>query len=238
MVTERRQGQKGISSQAMEPLAASLLPEGSKVHSITQVQSLWAGFGYVYSVIADIPCSRLQTANGREGEGARLILKYVGAPVADATAEMNEGDLRKIYSYEVEQYFYSVLVPYMLQHTGADIAVADCVGNTRPQRIAALQKQAGQSLTQVPIALMLSDLRPRFPRSPSKRGLLDEAQAYAAIRWLARFHSFWMHKGNDAIKEMLRNDSLCRPPLSEARRRRASPEVTWRASVWLNGGYT
>ena len=207
----------------VEALVRSMLPVDWSIESISKGQSLWADFGSIYSLRCSSPDSE---------PSHQLILKLVSPPTSGKSSQ-DESTLRKLYSYEIEQYFYSRLVPLMQKSAGQPIAVARCFGSTLAQR------QSETSRKQEPIALLLEDLRPRFPRSPAKRGVLDQTQVYAALRWLARFHGFWWRQlhSNDG-QQLLREEDLVLAPLEEVVKRQEEPQRKQMSTVWANGGYT
>ncbi len=202
-----------------EEVAKALLPAGWKLQRSRRLQSLWAGFGSVHE---------LQCTDGA-GSSRPLILKLVAPPRRtrrQKEEEEDEGTLRKLFSYEVELFFYSEMVPRM--RATADgrecMRTGDCIGST----YAARRSDANQ-----PIALLLEDLRPSHPRSAGKRGTLDEAQSFAALRWLANFHGFWREH-----LDQFADKTFCAAPLEEARLRKADPGRARNTAAWQNGGYT
>lgn len=136
-------------------------------------------------------------------------MKYVKPPPTSDTE--SEGHIRKVVSYEVEQYFYAKLAPSL----PPNVSVAQCYTSTDDE---------GQ------VALILQDLRETFPVAGDKRAALNAAQVHAAIRWLAHFHGYWQGRTNE-----LRQHRLRLPPLQEVR---TSDDTTIDKGVWLNGGYT
>ncbi|PIB00898.1 hypothetical protein CB0940_00947 [Cercospora beticola] len=145
------------------------------------------------------------------GTSRFLILKYVRPPPSrDAESE---GHLRKVISYSVEQHFYTTLAPLIPR----EIAVAQCHASINAE---------GK------VALLLEDLRNRFPVAGEKKSALNKTQVHAAIDWLARFHGFWLQNLAQANKYRLRL-----PPLEDAQSREALEDHR-QGGVWLNGGYT
>lgn len=180
--------------------------------SCTELQTLWAGYGHVCAVEAR-PARR-----PGPGPPLRLVLKLVCPPDAAAGPD-DEGHVRKLLSYEVEQFFYDELAPRL----GDDVAVARFLASTRssPRRDAA---DGLQNLT----ATLLSDLRPRFPLAGHRRRPLAPRQVHAAVDWLPRFRrSSW-----DWLPRHL--DGFLGPPLLEAARRRRGCRSE---GLWRNGGY-
>jgi hypothetical protein len=124
-------------------------------------------------------------------------------------------------SYEVEQYFYSEVVPQL----GSDIGVANCLASTRDMNNA----KGSSELTGL-MATIMVDLRPKFPVAGEKRGALNRTQVCAALDWLASFHG----RSRDLLPANLEEYVL--PPLEESSRRQSSGKGG--RGLWLNGGYT
>ncbi|KAK1727879.1 phosphotransferase [Colletotrichum acutatum] len=200
---------------------------GLELFSLTELQTLWAGYGHICALTA-----KLADTNGAanldqkplpirpEEDGTyRLIIKLISPPRAKGT---DEGHLRKMLSYEVEQYFYQEIAPRLSD----DVAVAKCLASTldmdnKPR------KEELEGLT----ATIITDLRPDFPVAGEKRLVLNHEQVNAALDWLAKYHSSsWASLPDDLGQFVL-------PPLEEAKRREAGDGVT-EPKMWLNGGYT
>lgn len=129
-----------------------------------------------------------------ETDSETLIVKHIKPP-ASKTHTADEGHHRKMISYEVEQYFYSQLAPHLNQ----DAAVAKC--------FCSINKRSESSTK---VALVLEDLRQRFPVAGEKRGELNPIQVHAALKWLAAFHGhFW------ANSKHLSREDMRRPPMEE-----------------------
>ena len=212
-------------------VASSLLAEkGLKLDSIAVLQALWAGYGHVCEVTAS-PLLNDGTDKSESGEASSLdssakgktsfsyILKIISPPLAQK--QHDEGHMRKILSYKVEQYFYTHLATQL----PPSIPVAKCIASiyqTRPD---------GTSTT----AMIMTDLRQSFPVSGESRAVLNEIQVHAALKWLASFHGFWWTRVRDDIP----CDTLVRPPLVEESNSSAHTGlIRDGTSVWLNGGYT
>ncbi|KAL6879361.1 kinase-like domain-containing protein [Trichoderma novae-zelandiae] len=194
--------------------------------SCTTIQGLWAGYGHICAVsarpTANCDSSRWQRFSRAQGDGQsstiHLILKLVHPP----TEIGDEGHLRKMFSYEVEQYFYDEVAPHLTEN----IAVAQCFASTRSMQ----EKAVEHGIDHLVVSLM-NDLRLEFPVSGEKRAVLSSKQVYAALTWLAKFHSSsWTYMPSDLSEFLL-------PPLEEALRRKNDPESRGKA-LWLNGGYT
>ena len=127
----------------------------------------------------------------------------------------NEGHIRKILSYQVEQYFYTHLAPQMPK----EIAVAKCYTS------ASSIQQSNAT------AMLLGDLRQTHPIAGEKRAELSEEQTFAALDWLASFHGFWWGKVKD-----LDRSKFVRPPLEHFEQHKSTALKDH--TVWLNGGYT
>ncbi|OAL44854.1 hypothetical protein IQ07DRAFT_521464 [Pyrenochaeta sp. DS3sAY3a] len=189
--------------------SALLARKGLRLQSLTTIQSLWAGYGQICRIAATPENSNVQTPL----EVQSYILKLITPP---PTKENNEGHTRKILSYQIEQYFYSQLAPQL----PASIAVAKCLASINQHH------SNGTSTT----AMILSDLKERYPLAGEKRNVLSSTQAYAALDWLSGFHRFWWPRINDMDRS-----SLVRPPLEEVK---SDGQDASQKSVWLNGGYT
>ncbi|KAJ6438594.1 pig-p domain-containing protein [Purpureocillium lavendulum] len=237
------------SSSEPRHVAQVLLSElGLDVVSCKELQSLWAGYGHICAVVArPSPTSASSSGSstsqlherrfsesvgdgGGSGSGSlHLILKLISPP----TRHGDEGHLRKMLSYEVEQYFYDEVAPAMA--AGEDDggpAVAVCLASTRRRARGEGAEALGDDL----IAMVMTDLRPEYPIAGEKRATLDARQARAALEWLARFHSgSWK-----LLKPPGHLDpSLLLPPLQEeARRKQSGKAARTGKGLWLNGGYT
>lgn len=207
--------------------------------SLRKVQTLWAGYGHICQVTAraatKASAERMRELYGYDiavpgADGTdtfALILKLISSPPMstglDGEGE-DEGHLRKMISYEVEQNFYGSVAPRL----GRDLPMARCLSVTRGE----LGSDVPEGIT----ATLMTDLRPKYPVAGEKRAELNETQVYSALDWLANFHrKSWQILPIPLQKLML-------PPLQEAERRRrrrsGEEEKAPGHSVWLNGGYT
>lgn len=202
--SQMRKPMVSSTDPAIEQIATTLLARYDTSLQLTSVQilqSLWAGYGHICQVGA--------TYNGQT---ASCILKYINPPTATRNGSIpSEGHLRKVLSYQVEQYFYTELAHQMPK----DIGVANCCASSG--------EGSGT-------AMLLEDLKERFPVAGEKRSELSKTQTYAALEWLASFHGFWWVK-----VEGFETHKLVRPPLQHFDNH---GESTSKHSVWLNGGYT
>lgn len=211
---------------------------GLELVSCTELQTLWAGYGHVCAIKAR-PSNPEQLPPGLEpvpDSGAvPLILKLISPPHVRSNENMDEGHLRKMLSYEVEQRFYQHVAP---QLPGHDMAVAKCLVSTADPRLLRDVPNAAQ-LDGV-TATIMADLRPEFPVAGEKRGVLSPRQVHAALDWLARFHGTTRSKLASRHTDRLDVDlaEYLQPPLEEARRRRDGSNGTPGSKLWLNGGYT
>lgn len=196
------------ADQATEQVAKDLLSKaglGLNLISCKVLQSLWAGYGHICQVRAEQNCQPVS-----------FILKHINPPTARTNGNLpNEGHIRKILSYQVEQYFYTQLAPQMPE----EISVATCLSSASP---------GSQSDS---TAMLLSDLRQSFPVAGEKRAELNETQVYAALEWLASFHGFWW-----TMTAELKTSEMVRPPLEHFEMHQTT--ALENHSVWLNGGYT
>lgn len=214
-----------MASTSLGDIASSLLAkDGLELVSCRATQSLWAGYGHICQVEA------VRRSGDDKQHRLPLILKYISPPPTANTHD--EGHIRKILSYHVEQYFYNSLASQLPE----SVAVARCIASTSDgQTTAVLLRDLRE-----PCPLSGSSLA--FPVSLGKRGQLSSTQVFAALDWLAGFHGHFWGKTSAFPR-----DALLRPPLVEVQRRRggtsADPTdgkspLLCATSVWLNGGYT
>ncbi|GAB1735485.1 hypothetical protein NU219Hw_g3113t1 [Hortaea werneckii] len=215
----------GNSDRIVDVANTLLRPKGLRLKKYTILQRLWAGYGH----ICHIETTPLDNGRIHNKTSSSFILKLVSPPASSSSSPSqnpsspeDEGHLRKLISYQVEQYFYTHLAASL----PADVAVADCVGSIHHHPAV---ENDGEDNAQPTIALMLEDLRERFPIAGEKRTALEERHVFAALDWLAKFHGFWW-----ARSSVVRKGQLRLAPLEEARQ--AGPQRT--EGVWLNGGYT
>ncbi|KAI1864240.1 hypothetical protein JX265_008611 [Neoarthrinium moseri] len=220
----------GTTDASLSDIAASLISQRElDLVSCHVTQSLWAGYGHICQVTA----ARRRGGDPSITNGASpvsLILKYISPPTTASAHD--EGHIRKILSYQVEQYFYTRLAPQLPE----DVAVAECIASINDGKTTALVLKDLRSPE--------SSLRPKdaFSVSLEKRGELNPTQVLAALNWLAGFHGhFW------GRMDQFRRENMLLPPLAEASRQRqrrsvkpsAEPHDRFTVSgVWLNGGYT
>jgi hypothetical protein len=200
-----------------------LAKKGLHLQSLKVLQSLWAGYGEICRLEVTSghgappnkspESSSAGSAKTLSHESQSHILKLITPPPTKAS---DEGHSRKILSYQVEQYFYSRLAPQL----PGFISAADCLMSIN-------EHHPDGTMT---IAMILTDLRKRFPVAGEKREMLSPTQVYAALDWLSGFHGFWWSRTGD-----LENSSLILPPLEEVQQN--GHDVSSK-SVWLNGGYT
>ncbi|KAI2621933.1 phosphotransferase enzyme family protein [Hypomontagnella submonticulosa] len=222
-----------INPTEPERVAAIMLSWHSlELVSLRKMQTLWAGYGYIYELTArasneEVAAEiRRACSHGTDSvwEGKEelfpLILKFIAPPQTRLDKE-DEGHLRKLMSYGVEQYFYGTVAPSLEDET----PVAHCVATTRDSH-----GKPGAELLQGLTATIMTDLRPQFPVAGEKRSELNEKQVYAALDWLSNFHR--------TSRRMVPSDfdEFLRPPLEEAARRQKGDNSG--TKLWLNGGYT
>ncbi|KAL5338184.1 hypothetical protein BJX70DRAFT_367408 [Aspergillus crustosus] len=196
--------------------------------SCNTLQTLWAGYGHICAITAKATTTKaadhlnkLCGVNaGSAGTVYPLILKLISPPKTSGAND--EGHLRKMFSYEVEQHFYTEVVPLL----GDDIGVAKCLASTRE-----MDGLEGSEELEGLTATIMVDLRPKYPVAGGKRSALNQIQVYGALDWLASFHSrFWQILPADL-------DGYVLPPLEEYSRRKDDATRTT-SGLWLNGGYT
>jgi hypothetical protein len=210
--------ESGVLSRLLSPL-------GLKLESVEEIQALWAGYGHIYHVKAS-PTNNQDSGERHESEGrseqevdARqdFVLKVISPPPGP---QGDESHLRKMFSYQVEQYFYKEIAPKLSQ----DISVAACFGTISDSKAADTEGQPDL------MATLLSDLRLNFPIAGEKRAVLNRCQALAAIDWLAKFHGTFLSCPPQNHEKFLL------PPLEENNARLGAGAQT--KTLWLNGGYT
>ncbi|KAL4754256.1 hypothetical protein BDW72DRAFT_167068 [Aspergillus terricola var. indicus] len=197
--------------------------------SCTTLQTLWAGYGQICAITAratsDKAAKHLDklcgVGSGTAGSIYPLILKLISPP-RKGSSNADEGHLRKMLSYEVEQYFYTEVAPLLSD----EVAVAKCLASTRD-----MKGQKGEEELKGSLATIMVDLRPKFPVAGEKRGVLSRLQVHGALNWLAGFH----HRSWGLLPDSL--DGYVLPPLEEAKRRQ-NGEKKGGNGLWLNGGYT
>ncbi|KAL4774262.1 hypothetical protein BDW60DRAFT_168238 [Aspergillus nidulans var. acristatus] len=197
--------------------------------SCATLQTLWAGYGHICAITAratsDKAAKHLDKlcggGSGTAGSIYHLILKLISPP-RKGSSNADEGHLRKMLSYEVEQYFYTQVVPLL----GDEVAVAKCLASTRE-----MEGQKGEEELTGSLATIIVDLRPKFPVAGEKRGALSGVQVYGALNWLAGFH----RRSWELLPDSL--DGYVLPPLEEVKRRQ-NGDKNFGSGLWLNGGYT
>ncbi|KAF4453147.1 hypothetical protein F53441_4144 [Fusarium austroafricanum] len=198
-----------------------LSPLGLEIHSFREIQTLWAGYGHICALTAKPKNAKIageirKYLHTAEVNGSFfLILKLISPP----SGLKDEGHLRKILSYDVEQYFYENVAPQL----DDDVAVAHCLTSTSKS------KREDDELRGV-TAMILTDLRVKFSVEGEKRSVLSPRQVQSALEWLAKFHS-------NSWRSLPANlDEYLLPPLEEFKRREEGKSAG--SKMWLNGGYT
>ncbi|KAL4990409.1 hypothetical protein BDW68DRAFT_41224 [Aspergillus falconensis] len=197
--------------------------------SCTTLHTLWAGYGHICAITAQATSEKAAknldklcgVRSGTAGSTYPLILKLISPP-RKGSSNADEGHLRKMLSYEVEQYFYTQVVPLL----GDEIAVAKCLASTRD-----MKGQKGGAELKGLLATIMVDLRPKFPVAGEKRSVLSRIQVHGALNWLAGFHRRSWKLLPDSV------DGYVLPPVEEAKRRQ-NGEKDAGGGLWLNGGYT
>ncbi|CAI4212135.1 unnamed protein product [Parascedosporium putredinis] len=180
-----------------------------EITHFTKLQTLWAGYGHVCAITArainEEAGQRARLACGQSGvepdddSTFRLILKLVAPPAAHASHD--EGHLRKMLSYEVEQYFYDQVAPHLTD----DVAVARCLASTRDaEGREGARELAGMS------AVILTDLRTKFSVMGKAEGFCRQGRF--TPRWL------WLNGGYTYLAtRRTEYDSLRKDPYSDWR---------------------
>ncbi|RDA82523.1 hypothetical protein CP532_4491 [Ophiocordyceps camponoti-leonardi (nom. inval.)] len=183
--------------------------------SCSELQTLWAGYGHICALEA-------RSRHDPSDDTQRLILKLISpppppVPQASLHQPVDEGHVRKMLSYQVEQFWYDELAPRL----DPKVAVARCLASTRSRPF------GDEGLK---TATVLSDLRVNFPVAVNRS--LTPCQVRAALDWLARFHgSAWRWLPRD-------RDGFVGPPLHEVEKRGGDANAVRASGLWLNGGYT
>lgn len=202
----------------LSPLSLDLI-------SCTELQTLWAGYGHICAVKAKAQ-TREAAANirrlCRDPENTNMTFSLVLKLISPPTTRGDEGHVRKILSYKVEQYFYEQVAPSLK----GDVAVATCLISSTQ-----LADQPDARELDGITATLMTDLRVKFPVAGEKRTVLNPHQVKSSIEWLARFH------GGSQTSLPVTLDEYVLPPLEEAKRRKQTPEKAGH-KLWLNGGYT
>ncbi|KAF4987456.1 hypothetical protein FGRMN_10359 [Fusarium graminum] len=208
-------------SQSKRVAKLLLEPLGLKITSFEKLQTLWAGYGHICALTAKpadakaaVAVRHLAHAKGSNNTFF-LILKLIAPPPGPT----DEGHLRKILSYDVEQYFYEKIAPQL----NPDVAVAHCLTSS-------WELKHGDGELKDLTATIMTDLRVKFPVEGGQRAVLGPRQVQSALEWLAKFHGDSWKALPDKLEDYLL------PPLEEFKRRdsNASPG----SKLWLNGGYT
>ncbi|KAK8024835.1 hypothetical protein PG990_002658 [Apiospora arundinis] len=250
-------------SSSLDEIAASLLAKkGLELVSCQTVQSLWAGYGHICRVQAQLPPSNGDNKDGQQ-EPLSLVLKYINPPATKS--QDDEGHLRKILSYQVEQHFYAHLAPRLLGG-GDEVAVAECLGSVHDGTTTALllrdlQREvpaAYESCFQLDNAMKAAagldgnngreeKAAASFPLALEKRGTLMPDLVDAALDWLAGFHGFFW-RDEEKARYAANPEHLVPPPLEFAAAAASSSTSQTSSSnkngaavvhgVWQNGGYT
>lgn len=240
------------------------------------IQRLWAGYGSICAItaransdeaakhiagICDPNSDSLASGKARvkKGDEFKLILKLITAPESSGRG-IDEGHLRKMFSYEVERYFYEVIVPEL---DGLDVArCLALTGNGAQSRDGPvnLEEEEGEEEgLRGCMAILMADLRNLFPVSGEKRSILSSVQVFGSLEWLAKFHArSWelgiglggrsrlgsrsgsgFRDGDGEVNGEQGFDYIL-PPLEEHARREKQKQVGGDIgqNVWLNGGYT
>ncbi|KAL0483616.1 hypothetical protein AKO1_011480 [Acrasis kona] len=137
-----------------------LLEDGNKIISQERIASLWAGYGSIYRL-------KVQKSSGP----STLVVKQIKYNDANSG---DEGHMRKLLSYKVEEYFYEKLSKEL---TGSHARVAEAYNKRNENE---------------KICLVLEDLSKHYPISAGSNNF---PQSKCVLKWLANFHAcFWERK--------------------------------------------
>lgn len=208
------------SSRDLEALATELLNrKGLEFLSCKVARSLWAGYGYICRIRATTSVHDGSESCKAGPEAQYFILKFIQPPTRPEyliSLAADEGHIRKVLSYQVEQSFYNRLAPQMPE----SIPLAACISSIN-----------STSVENHTTAMIMTDLREAFPIAGEATIELNNTQTYAALDWLANFHGFWWTKSSD-----LRQSTLVLPPLAHIAD--GGSLILSEDCIWLNGGYT
>ncbi|CAG8716804.1 1980_t:CDS:2, partial [Acaulospora colombiana] len=136
-----------------------------------------------------------------------LIIKSVQPPPIGNKDAKNEGHIRKLLSYKVEQYFYAHLSSQLPEEA----------------KVATYYSPVDQQGVEQPVQLVIEDLSASFP-NPAHRNMNSE-DTKVVLKWLANLHgTFWGFHRRPEVQE-----SLVSPPLGY--------EGNQVSGVWGQGTY-
>jgi hypothetical protein len=154
------------------------------VESTRRITSLWSNYGSIDRV-------RLKRKDSAVSQTTSLVIKTVQPPSLSSGDSQDEGHLRKLLSYKVEQYFYAHLSGRL----------------PKEAKVATYYSPAEDEDVEQPVKLVLEDLSVTFPHAAY--GSLNLQDTTTVLVWLANFHgTFWdFYLGDDT------RESLVPPPL-------------------------
>ncbi|KAK8078419.1 hypothetical protein PG996_004589 [Apiospora saccharicola] len=250
-------------SESLDEIAASLLAKkGLELVSCRTVQSLWAGYGHICRVQARFP--RGEGKGDKDESNLSLVLKFISPPASKR--QDDEGHLRKILSYQVEQHFYAHLAPRLSQLSDGEdgdgegqVIVAECLGSVHDGTTTALLLRDLQRevLSAYESCFQNNEEKAEeekenmkkaaksFPLALEKRGTLTPDLVGAALDWLAGFHGFFWRDEEKAryYTADMDHQHLVPPPLEFVEKAQSSTSSANGVGVvahgvWQNGGYT
>ncbi|PWN54031.1 hypothetical protein IE53DRAFT_383417 [Violaceomyces palustris] len=250
-------------------IASRLLSPNESLESYHQVSTLWAGYGHIYRLKIS-----QEEDDGREGSSSvrprekkrryTKILKVISPPPGtdlgtfpqdeedEGQRGLDEGHLRKMYSYRVESNFYKNFSKYLEKeqegghHVGSGgVHVPKLFSSlSQPRRLEDGSKRARKSKEPDSQWLLLEDLSVDYPEFGERRGTLGEGQVLAALDWLAKFHAtFWRHEsvfvGGTSGGGGRNDGDTCKTSLEHC----PSPLLAFRQGwdgegLWDQGGYS
>ncbi|KAF8469932.1 kinase-like domain-containing protein [Kalaharituber pfeilii] len=141
-----------------------------KVLSQYHLTTLWAGYGSIY---------RLVIKKHDDSEPLSIVLKIISPPSSD---EEDEGHVRKVISYHVEQWFYI--------HLASRLEGKSKVARVYNEFV--LEPKNDDSSAMVPTVLAIEDLNAAGFQYPCGGSISGMKHATAVLKWLAGMHAtFW-----------------------------------------------
>ncbi|PVF97243.1 hypothetical protein CPB86DRAFT_786048 [Serendipita vermifera] len=162
------------------------------IESTSRITSLWSNYGSIDRVyLMNKDSGARRNAEDPHTSAVSLVIKTVQPPSLKNKGSKDEGHLRKLLSYKVEQYFYA--------HLSSQLP--------KEAKVATHYSLVDLEDVEQPVKLVLEDLAPAFPHPAY--GSLNLEDTTTVLNWLAKFHgTFWGFHQNDGTRQ-----SLVPPPL-------------------------